>query len=381
MSRGRGASISRTRSASGTVKSGSRAAFSGGKSNYCGKWFPLLSSAIEKGLFHPNCRHSISLWRDGDPLPESVDNTDSERRYKLEQQQRALEREIRKAKRKVEGFTDPENVRKAKAELRQAQKELKDFIDKVNADEGETVLKRDYGKEKVYEGEVVNNQSIDKYSNSDIIEAKDNSPEIPEEVVNDVNKAYDRIKKDFQVLLEYSSEVEYVDTGSDLGQNQLIKFGSTYYAEFRVMLSNYYCSDYALLRKTMAEHFNDKYSYESDNVGSLLCHEAGHSLHRILAFKRAGIRYGEVMLPEVKDKYDKEFAKIQQEVYLAAFSDEDYWEIQNACTRELGSMVEGNAKELIAQSFGNYYYGKNKSRVANAIVEYFKRELRIYDVL
>lgn len=125
-----------------------------GKSNYCGKWFPLLSSAIEKGLFHPNCRHSISLWRDGDPLPESVDNSDTERRYKLEQQQRALEREIRKAKRKVEGFTDPENVRKAKAELRQTQKNLKDFIDNVNAEEGETVLRRDEGKEKVYEGEV-----------------------------------------------------------------------------------------------------------------------------------------------------------------------------------------------------------------------------------
>ena len=32
-----------------------------GKSNYCGKWFPLLSSAIAGGLFHPNCRHSINL--------------------------------------------------------------------------------------------------------------------------------------------------------------------------------------------------------------------------------------------------------------------------------------------------------------------------------
>lgn len=121
-----------------------------GKSNYCGKWFPLLSSAIEKGLFHPNCRHTILLWRDGDPLPESVDNTDSERRYKLEQQQRALEREIRKAKRKVEGFTDPENIKKAKAELKQAQKNLRDFINKVNAEEGATVLKRDYGKETSY---------------------------------------------------------------------------------------------------------------------------------------------------------------------------------------------------------------------------------------
>ncbi len=132
-----------------------------GRSDSCGKWFPLLSSAIEKGLFHPNCRHSISLWRDGDPLPESVDNTDSERRYKLEQQQRALERAVRRAKRRVEGFTDPENIRKAKAELRQAQKELSDFIDKVNADEGETVLRRDEGKEKVYEGELTNHTTSD----------------------------------------------------------------------------------------------------------------------------------------------------------------------------------------------------------------------------
>lgn len=125
-----------------------------GKSNYCGKWFPLLSSAIERGLFHPNCRHTIGLWRDGDPLPESVDNSDTEQRYKLEQQQRALEREIRKAKRKVNGLSDPDNVRKAKAELRQAQKELEDFVDKVNTEYGETVLKPDYGRTAVYEGEV-----------------------------------------------------------------------------------------------------------------------------------------------------------------------------------------------------------------------------------
>ena len=49
------------------------------------------------------------MWRDGDPLPKTLDNSETERRYKLEQQ-RAFEREIRKAKRKVEGFTDPENV-------------------------------------------------------------------------------------------------------------------------------------------------------------------------------------------------------------------------------------------------------------------------------
>lgn len=121
-----------------------------GKSNYCGKWFPLLSSAIAGGLFHPNCRHGISMWRDGDPLPETLDNSDSERRYKLEQQQRELERAIRKAKRKVEGFTDPENIAMAKAQLKDKQKQLREFIDKTNADEGAEVLRRDGGREKIY---------------------------------------------------------------------------------------------------------------------------------------------------------------------------------------------------------------------------------------
>lgn len=142
-----------------------------GKSNYCGKWFPLLSEAIRKGLFHPNCRHTILMWRDGDPIPESINNEDSERRYKLEQQQRKLENAVRKAKRKVEGLSDPENVKKAKAELRDAQKQLKDFIDKVNADEGETILKRDYGREKIY-SDIPKNR-IDNSSESGIIRSID----------------------------------------------------------------------------------------------------------------------------------------------------------------------------------------------------------------
>lgn len=131
-----------------------------GKSNYCGKWFPLLSSAIAGGLFHPNCRHGISMWRDGDPLPETLDNSQTERRYKLEQQQRALEREIRKAKRKVEGFTDPENVAMAKAQLKDKQKQLREFIKQTNAEEGKEVLRRDSGREKVYDDNV-NNKSVD----------------------------------------------------------------------------------------------------------------------------------------------------------------------------------------------------------------------------
>jgi hypothetical protein len=228
-----------------------------GKSNYCGKWFPLLSSAIERGLFHPNCRHTIGLWRDGDPLPESVDNSDTEQRYKLEQQQRALEREIRKAKRKVNGLSDPDNVRKAKAELGQVQKELEDFVDKVNTEYGETVLKPDYGRTTVYEGEIekpvpleepakpepvsapekaeeateskldeptaeveagnVNNQSIDNGTESGIIEetkeTREFNPLSPEKVVPEMRKAFDSwlpsvSGEEYSSLVKYTKNVE-----------------------------------------------------------------------------------------------------------------------------------------------------------------------------
>ncbi len=127
-----------------------------GKSHYCGKWFPLLSKAINGGLFHPNCRHTITMWRDGDPLPEPQNNSEIQRRYRLEQHQRHLENKVRKAKRFVEGQSDPENLKKAKKHLRDAQKELREFIADTNLNEGETVLKRDYSKEKIY--------TIDKFS-------------------------------------------------------------------------------------------------------------------------------------------------------------------------------------------------------------------------
>ena len=126
-----------------------------GKSLYCGKWFPLLSSAIEHGLFHPNCRHSINLYIEGvTNLTEPMDNSEIERRYKAEQAQRALEREVRKAKRKVEGSLDPADVKKAKDELREAQKNVRDYINETNAAEGTRVLVRKPLQEKIYGGDV-----------------------------------------------------------------------------------------------------------------------------------------------------------------------------------------------------------------------------------
>ena len=69
--------------------------------------YPALSEAIDEGLLHPNCRHSLATY---DPAFSLVDDNEvkeyteeDEKRYKAEQEQRAIEREIRKAKREAVG--------------------------------------------------------------------------------------------------------------------------------------------------------------------------------------------------------------------------------------------------------------------------------------
>jgi len=74
--------------------------------------------------------------------------------------------------------------------------------------------------------------------------------------------------------------------------------------------------------------------------------------------------------------FEKEYNNIAQEVYLAAFTNENFDNIQKQCIQQLGNMVYKNPNELIAQSFGNDYFGKNKSNIAKNIVNYFKKELR-----
>ena len=117
-----------------------------GKSMYCGKWFPLLSSAIRGGLFHPNCRHTMSLYIDGvTKIPPPIPAEQIRKQRELEQKQRVMERKIRKLKRLEAGTQDPQVVKEYGRKARAAQQELNAFVD-----EHRDVLKRDYEREKYY---------------------------------------------------------------------------------------------------------------------------------------------------------------------------------------------------------------------------------------
>ena len=109
-----------------------------------GRQYMFLSVAIKAGLFHPNCRHTITTWIEGvSTMPKPMDVKEIERINKLEKTQRVLERKVREAKRQAEGLTDPEAQKAAKAKVREAQTELREFV-KKNGD----VLRRDPWRER-----------------------------------------------------------------------------------------------------------------------------------------------------------------------------------------------------------------------------------------
>ena len=132
-----------------TVWEGEKDEFQG-KSNYCGEWFWLLSYAVKNGLFHPNCRHTMTQYIHGrTQIPEPTPAEKIKRQRELEQKQRAMERKIRKLKRFAAGTCDPDTAKEYRRKLRQAQQELKAFVDEHNE-----VLHRDHSREKYYGGAV-----------------------------------------------------------------------------------------------------------------------------------------------------------------------------------------------------------------------------------
>ena len=105
--------------------------------------YPLLSEAMEAGLLHPNCRHNLSTYFPGiTTLPEIPDGEKALEYYKAEQQQRYIERQIRKYKRLAEGSVDEENQKKYQAKVKEWQKTMRDFL-KENSQ-----LRRAYWREK-----------------------------------------------------------------------------------------------------------------------------------------------------------------------------------------------------------------------------------------
>lgn len=111
-----------------------------------GKWYMLLSVAVKAGLFHPNCRHTLTTYYEGRSGKSPVmDGEQIRKNYKLEQIQRSKERTIRKWKRLKESASDPVMQEAYNKKIRASQADLRAFIA-----ENKDILRRDPWRELTY---------------------------------------------------------------------------------------------------------------------------------------------------------------------------------------------------------------------------------------
>lgn len=88
-----------------------------------------IADAIARGFRHPNCRHTVKVHVPGVevPDPELIDPGD----YKATQDLRALERNVRKAKRAEAAAVTPERVAQARKEIRMYQRAIREHVAKT----------------------------------------------------------------------------------------------------------------------------------------------------------------------------------------------------------------------------------------------------------
>jgi hypothetical protein len=99
-----------------------------------------LAEARARGFQHPNCTHSYSGYLPG--VTELTPADSNPEGYKAKQQQRALERQVRAAKRAEVLALDPAAKAAARARVRARQAQLRDHVKEKN-------LKRQPGRESV----------------------------------------------------------------------------------------------------------------------------------------------------------------------------------------------------------------------------------------
>lgn len=93
----------------------------------------------------PNCRHNIATYFPGiTQLPKVPDTKKAVETYKAEQEQRDLERQIKKWKRSAEGSQDPVNAKYAKEKVKEYQNKMREHLEK------HPELRRSYRREKIY---------------------------------------------------------------------------------------------------------------------------------------------------------------------------------------------------------------------------------------
>lgn len=186
--------------------------------------YKLLSEAVEKGLLHPNCRHTLVTYFPGiTKLPVVPDGKEAIKIYEAEQKQRALERAIRKAKREEAGTLDYKNQQKARNKVIELEKKLREHLKNNKA------LRRNYNREKPRPG--ITNKSLKVHE--ELLKknyVNDKIEEIRKFIKSDKQPKTIEIGKQGKHILEHNNYIEgrsYLTISLEEAQEFINKYAGT----------------------------------------------------------------------------------------------------------------------------------------------------------
>lgn len=191
--------------------------------------YKLLGEAVEYGLLHPNCRHTLTTYFPGiTNLPKVPDGKEAIKVYEAEQKQRQLEREIRKWKRIESGTLDLDNQQKAHKKVKELESSLRNHL------ENNKKLRRNYNREEPGQG--ITNKTLkaheetlkEAYNNSKIEESRKfiKSDKQPKTIV---------LGKQGKHILGHNNYIEgrsYLTISLEEAQELLNKYAGTGYIKF-----------------------------------------------------------------------------------------------------------------------------------------------------
>lgn len=338
-----------------------------------GHRYMLLSVAVAEGLFHPNCRHSLSTWYEGISKPPPVlDAAAIRRTAALESRQRELERKVRKYKRLEAGALDPDNERKYRQKRLAAQKQLREFI-AANDD----VLRRNYWREKVRDTP----DGISLKSHYKKLDPSSASPQntqlTPDPKSTEIiNRSIERFAKDFPTVDEMLQYQRYIYDTSDnpaITQLETNKQGKlTFGIAYNLNLWHNVTAVQEQVRREAATGGHTK----TGEVASIAFHEFGHATMHTALLREIG--YNGVFLGKQQERlYLALHKQLSCDVYEIAYPDfsGNYPELIEQIENDLSETACKEASEFIAECFAQYYCGK-PCKAAKRIVHYFKRRLR-----
>lgn len=195
--------------------------------------YPLLSSAIEKGLYHPNCRDTHTTYFEGittKPIkPTKEQQEENIRDYNEEQKQKYIDRQINKYDNLKKRSFDNENkirYKNKKKEWKQLKRKIKQSGGKYTKGDVEWYMRREEEAELYY-------QSI-RNRKDDVLKIAKNTS-LPLKMIN---KIKNHVFYDKHIL--YDGSLGYLDSDYDMGVAWQRLINGNYKSRDKLLLKHEY---------------------------------------------------------------------------------------------------------------------------------------------